>query len=274
MARRFARLVVVVAAFVFLSGVARAQTQAPPLQETTGTRALLPLSADVGGTLVRVGKDITEPTQIKYVAPVYPEIARRARVSGVVILEITIDPTGVVSNAKVLRPVALLDQAAVDAVKQWRFTATTVNGVAVPVLMTVAVNFGVADSTPTIAATASPSALPFEINAITTTSAVVSGQPVRVGGDIKEPKKIRSVAPVYPLDAQTAHLQGTVIMEAVLDVYGSVSDVKLLRSAHETLDIAAVNAVRQWKFMPTTVNGMPVSVIMTVTVTFTQYGRE
>ena len=64
-----------------------------------------------------------------------------AKVTGVVIIEATIDPAGHVSDTRVLRSVPLLDQAAVDAVKQWEFTPTSVNGVAVPVIMTVTVNF-------------------------------------------------------------------------------------------------------------------------------------
>ena len=73
--------------------------------------------------------------------PVYPPIAQSARVQGVVIIEATIGPDGRVKDAKVLRSIPLLDQAALDAVKQWQFTPTLLNGVPVPVIMTVTVNF-------------------------------------------------------------------------------------------------------------------------------------
>jgi len=92
--------------------------------------------------------------------------------------------------------------------------------------------------------------------------------PVRVGGDIKEPTKIRDVRPVYPQEAQDARVQGIVIIEAVIDELGSVVDARVLRSV-PLLDEAAVDAVRQWKFTPTLLNNEPVSVIMTVTVNFT-----
>jgi protein TonB len=75
------------------------------------------------------------------VSPVYPGIARSARVSGVVILETTIAEDGSVRDVRVLRSVPLLDQAAVDAVRQWRFTPTLLNGRPVAVLMTVTVAF-------------------------------------------------------------------------------------------------------------------------------------
>jgi periplasmic protein TonB len=90
---------------------------------------------------VRVGGAIKPPTQVKKVNPVYPAIAQSARVQGVVIIEATIGPQGTVQDAKVLRSIPLLDQAALDAVKQWVYTPTLLNGVPVPVIMTVTVNF-------------------------------------------------------------------------------------------------------------------------------------
>ena len=73
--------------------------------------------------------------------PVYPAIAQQARVQGVVIIEATIATDGSVTNARILRSVPLLDQAALDAVSQWMFTPTLLNGVPVPVIMTVTVQF-------------------------------------------------------------------------------------------------------------------------------------
>ena len=90
---------------------------------------------------VRVGGAIKQPTKLKNVPPVYPPIAQSARVQGVVIIEATIGPDGRVTDTKVLRSIPLLDQAAVDAVKQWTYTPTLLNGVPVPVIMTVTVNF-------------------------------------------------------------------------------------------------------------------------------------
>ena len=90
---------------------------------------------------VRVGGQIRAPQKIRDVKPVYPAIAQSARVQGVVIIEATIGPNGQVQEAKVLRSIPLLDQAALDAVKQWVFSPTLLNGVPVPVIMTVTVNF-------------------------------------------------------------------------------------------------------------------------------------
>jgi periplasmic protein TonB len=90
---------------------------------------------------VRLHSGMKAPQRIVNVAPAYPAIARSAHVQGVVILEAVIDATGGVESVRVLRALPLLDQAAVDAVRQWRFTPAVLNNEAVPVVMTVTVNF-------------------------------------------------------------------------------------------------------------------------------------
>ena len=93
-------------------------------------------------------------------------------------------------------------------------------------------------------------------------------EPVRPGGNIRPPQKIHHVPPVYPTMAQAARVSGVVILEALIAEDGSVREVKVL-SSKPLLDEAAVAAVRQWRFTPTLLNGVPVQVIMTVTVNFT-----
>jgi protein TonB len=90
---------------------------------------------------IRPGGSVRPPAKIVHVAPQYPQIARASRVQGIVIIEATIDSRGNVESTVVLRSIPLLDQAALDAVRQWKFTPTLLNGIAVPVIMTVTVNF-------------------------------------------------------------------------------------------------------------------------------------
>ena|SRR6187397_2797443 len=90
---------------------------------------------------VRVGGLVKEPTRIKYVEPVYPEIAKNAKVSGMVIIEIQIAKDGSVAKAKILKPAPLLDDAALEAVKQWKYTISYLANEPVEVLMIVTVNF-------------------------------------------------------------------------------------------------------------------------------------
>lgn len=90
---------------------------------------------------LRAGADIVEPRKLRNVAPVYPDSARQARIQDVVILESVIAADGRVEDVVALRGHPLLRDAAVDAVRQWRYTPTLRGGVAVPVIMTVNVAF-------------------------------------------------------------------------------------------------------------------------------------
>jgi protein TonB len=90
---------------------------------------------------VPVGGMIREPRKIVDVAPVYPPHAVAARIEGVVILEATLDEQGNVDRLRVLRSVPLLNESALQAVRQWRYTPTLLNGTPVPVLMTITVRF-------------------------------------------------------------------------------------------------------------------------------------
>ena len=124
--------------------------------QSTSVPGAMPASASVTGLAsagpnqpVRVGGNIKAPVQLNKVAPVYPAEAQQAGVQGIVILETTLGIDGRVSDAKVLRSVPMLDQAALDAVKQWQYTPTLLNGVPTPVIMTVTVSFNLA-SPPTV----------------------------------------------------------------------------------------------------------------------------
>ena len=187
---------------------------------------------------VRVGGDVVRPTRTTDVIPTYPEAARGARIQGLVILETVISATGLVTDVKVLRSVdPIVDQAAVEAARQWVYTPTVLDGVAVPVIMTETVNF-------------------------------VMPQPVRVAGNIPRPTRTQDVAPTYPEGARNAGIQGIVILETELSATGRVTDVKVLRSVDPLVDQAAVEAARQWVYTPTMLDGVAVPIIMTETVNF------
>ncbi len=93
-------------------------------------------------------------------------------------------------------------------------------------------------------------------------------EPVRPGGLIKMPAKIHTQPPVYPPMAIAARIQGIEIIEAIISTTGAVQDARVMRSPSPLLDQAALEAVRQWVFTPTLLNGNPVPVILTVTVEF------
>jgi TonB family protein len=93
-------------------------------------------------------------------------------------------------------------------------------------------------------------------------------RPVRVAGNITAPTKIRDVKPQYPAEAQASRVQGVVIIEAVIGEDGKIANARVLRQV-PLLDAAALDAVRQWEYAPSTLDGQPVAVVFTVVVNFT-----
>jgi TonB family protein len=124
----------------------RASTEAASVREAAAkkaaaAKAVAAKRAATRAAAVRAGKDVRAPVKIKDVMPVYPATARSARIGGTVTIEATIDTEGKVSDAHVVKSVPLLDNAALDAVRQWEYKPSTVNGKPVPVIVTVNVNF-------------------------------------------------------------------------------------------------------------------------------------
>jgi len=92
--------------------------------------------------------------------------------------------------------------------------------------------------------------------------------PIVIGGDVRPPRLIRRVEPVYPETERKLHKEGIVILEAVITDGGTVEDLRVLKSVDPILDDAARRAVLQWRYEPATLNGRTVRVFLTVTVTF------
>ena len=90
---------------------------------------------------IRVGGQIAEPAVLVRVPPEYPEMAARAQIHGVVILEALVDEEGAVQDVRVLRSVKFLDQPAIAALRQWRYTPLMLNGEPQPFVLTVSLTF-------------------------------------------------------------------------------------------------------------------------------------
>jgi TonB family protein len=91
--------------------------------------------------------------------------------------------------------------------------------------------------------------------------------PLRLSSEIQEQRLIYRVRPVYPKLAKQARIQGTVWLAALIDEFGSVEQLKLI-SGHPLLVKAAFDAVKQWRYIPATYNGVPVRVATTISLTF------
>jgi TonB family protein len=127
------------------AGAARANLEFGVVAGGTGSGGVVVTPGSSSGRMelgpVRVGGNIRTPQKLHNVEPVRPKVAEEAGIFGMVILEITIGTDGSVADAKVLRSIPVLDRAALDAAKQWRYEPTLLNGQPVPVIMTVTVNF-------------------------------------------------------------------------------------------------------------------------------------
>jgi TonB family protein len=209
---------------------------------------------------LRVGGRIVAPTLTKKVNPVYPKAALAERITGLVILEAVIGVDGKVTDTRVLRSVPLLDKAAVDAVQQWEYTPTTLDGKPIRIVMTVTVTFNVEPP---------PGAAPYQATGpLTVAPWPAADGALRIGGNIAPPRKTKDARPVYPVAAQADRLSGAVILEVLIGADGKVKDVRVLRSS-PVFDKSAVDAVKKWEYERTLVNGVPVAIVMPVTVTFT-----
>jgi protein TonB len=91
--------------------------------------------------------------------------------------------------------------------------------------------------------------------------------PYHVGGNVQAPRLIHQVQPLYPILAKEARIQGNVQIDSVVDEHGNVTQMRVV-SGHPLLVRAAFDAVQQWKYQPTLLNGTPISVEMIVTVQF------
>jgi TonB family protein len=300
-----------------------------------------------------VGGRIKEPRKIKSVPPKYPDDAKRAGIAGVVILECTISPKGEVAAVKVLKGLPLLSEAAVEAVRKWRYTPTLLDGVAVPVIMTVTVNFkleavrledlmdsldhehegvreaaalglrrlktsgftgrpemrdairalermAAKDESPSVRsaaeqtlreldprpapsddspsnAEAPPEARPeAEKEPEPDSPKAEPASPAPDGASLEfdsPPRVIKGVRPQYPQAAFVAKIEGTVLIEALVDVDGRVSKARVIQSV-PGLDEAALEAARRWRFEPARKGGKPVVTIIHMPVAFRIYDKE
>jgi TonB family protein len=209
---------------------------APPVALEDGT---------AGAERLRVSGNVQALQLISHVEPVYPPLAKQAQIQGTVVFSALIDKDGKVRDLKVVRGHPLLVQAALDAVKKWVYKPTTINGEPVEVRTDISINF----------------TLPPPDKAETPTR-------IKVGGNVQAANLVTQVRPNYPPEAKQAGIQGTVKLQVILDKDGRVQDVKVV-SGDPLLAAAAVDAVKNWVYRPTLLNGEPVEVQTMIDVNFT-----
>jgi TonB family protein len=231
---------------------------------------VLRYGAPGGGS--RIAGETVPPKLIKEVDPIYPEIARQAKVEGNVVLEATTDIYGRVQNIKVLNSIPLLDQAAIEALRQWVYEPAIIDGQPKAVTFTVNMNFRFGDKKGGVAGGVVGGVLGGVEGGVKGGAEGQAGGDfekgaVKITGALRPPKLLKSVDPAYPEEARKAQVEGVVILEARTDEKGAVEEVKILRSI-PLLNQAAIDAVKQWKYEPFISEGKPRGVLFTVTVRF------
>ena len=246
-ARTSAVALVLVGISVALVG---AQTQQPqsipnPIQSGFGQGAYAP------------GSGVSDPALIKEVRPEYTPGALQAGVQGVVELEAIVLANGVIGDVRVTKSLDTqygLDAQAIAAAKKWLFRPGRINGVAVPVLVTLILEFrparGEAPDPTRPPAPATPA--------------------MRPGGRVSDPKLLKEQRPVYTEAAMRQKIEGLVELEAVVGVDGSVTQLRVTKSLDNAygLDQSAIDAARQWRFEPGIFEGKPVPVLVTLILEF------
>jgi TonB family protein len=183
---------------------------------------------------------------ISVVEPKYPD---DVHVSGKVVVKIVIDKEGHVSEAKMVSGHPMLVGTTIDAVKQWKFYPYALEkGEPVEVETTATVEFR---ADPPHVVTPKPPRVPR----------------LRISRSVADGLSLRKVEPIYPLEAKIKQIQGDVILMVVVDERGKVAETRVV-SGHPVLAEAAMNAVKQWKYKPYTLNGDPVEFETSVKMQF------
>jgi TonB family protein len=190
---------------------------------------------------------VVQPRIIKEVKPTYPEAALVAGIAGTVELECVVNADGSIGEIKVVKPLEpSLDEAAIAALKQWRFAPGTKDGKPVDVQVTIEMSFTTRPRGPKLG----------------------SPEVYRIGGDVVAPKVVKEVKPSYRPEAMRERVSGMVAVDCVVLPDGTVGDARVTSPLHPELDAEALKSVRQWRFEPGTKDGKAVPVQVTITMTF------
>ncbi len=195
---------------------------------------------------VRVGGNAQQTKLIEQTRPVYPPLAKQARLQGLVRLSAIIGTDGTVKSLDLVSGHPLLAPAAIEAVRQWVYQPTLLNGKPVEVMTQIDVNFAFAEET-------------------AAKEAVSKG----IEEGVTRPSLIRKVEPQFPEQLRHQGLTSTVVLRVVVTREGRIGDARVekVAGAPEFGD-AALQAVREWEFKPATKDGQPVDAAATIEVNF------
>ena len=214
---------------------------------------LLGITATAQEQVYRPGDGVTAPVAIERPNPDYTPDALTARVEGVVKLECVVRPDGTVSEGRVVTPLfPSLDAEALRSLADWKFKPGTKGGEAVAVRIEVEMSFSLTDS---------PELPPGP--------RVDSPEVFKPSKDVRAPRILSEVKPRYTAEAMREGAQGLIRMTCVVLEDATVGDVRVNEGVRPDLDREASGALRKWRFLPGTKDGVAVPVQVDVEMTFT-----
>ncbi len=224
-----------------------AQNQ-PPVQEGIAVAGQ--------GKAIQVPAGVIQGLSISRPQPVYPEIAKKSKVQGMVVLHALISRAGTVERLQVMSGPPMLFSSSLEAVRQWTYKPYLLNGQPTEVETTINVNYSLGDPAPAAE----------DQDAQEPGSASMS--PRKVGGAVSAPILVSQVNPQFSAEAKKAKMGGTVLVNVVVDTDGNPEHVRIVRGVRYGLDEKAVEAVKQYRFKPSMLDGKPVPVQINIEVNF------
>lgn len=212
---------------------------------------------------IRIGGNVQAAKIVEQAEPIYPAAALEAKISGTVVLHAVVNTDGSVKEISYVSGPKELAESAIEAVRQWKYQTTLLNGEPVEVDTTINVVYQLSDSG---------------------VGTVLDGQEqqsqgippiqrIRVGGNLMATKMVKQVQPKYPKAARKAGITGTVLLHVIIAKDGSVEELRYVSGPQE-LAQSAIDAVKQWKYQPTLFNGNPVEIDSNISIVFTIGNQE
>lgn len=201
------------------------------------------------------------------VEPVYPLEAMRQKLQGRVVIHLVVSTTGDVVSAEPVSGNPILIQAAVAAMKQWKFKPYIHDGHPVQIGYKMPYDFAMADRVFDNPTPTGNTDLTKGTNASPSASGTTSSGPAQISSGELQKFLVHQVAPVYPDMARQRMVQGTVALKAVIGTDGGIKDLKVISGPSELYE-SAMEAVQQWRYKPYTLDGKPVEVESTINVNY------
>jgi TonB family protein len=198
---------------------------------------------------------------IKIQKAIYPLEAAQKGIQGQVLVRIVVSETGQVADAEVISGDPVLAKSALEAVKKWEFKPFIKNGKPIKVATKVPVDFAFEEKVKDVR-DEKPETEPRPASA-----SVAVPKRVRVSQGVTRGLLIHKVQPIYPLEARSNGIQGTVILRALIGKDGRIHGLTPVSGPTELIP-AAIGAVQQWRYKPYVLEGERVEVETQITVNF------